>query len=134
MVELLKKVKEAFGGNLEDEKLQEALCFDKNQGLAGVGNDVLDLCNSLMQYKSGHSDHIDSNRQSLFTRDNHRTIVNSDPELVEHLIVTDYKDNNQKQIGLERADRYLEAIIGALYLKEDKKIDAVIPFVKDVFY
>ncbi|MCW4011389.1 MAG: hypothetical protein NWF07_00205 [Candidatus Bathyarchaeota archaeon] len=135
MGKLLRKVKDVFGEDLDQGRIREALCFDENQGLASVGNDVLDLCNSLILYRTGHySSQIDTSRQKRFTRDRHRSIVNSDPELVEYLIATDYEENNQQRIGVERSDRYLEAIIGALYLKDDMKMDDVVSFVKDLFY
>ena len=85
MTELLSKIREIFGQNLDQGKIQEALQYPSNKSLAKIGNDVLDLCNSLIMYDEGYfSSQIDGVRQILFSRDNHREIINSDKDFVEY--------------------------------------------------
>ena len=119
MTQLLQIIREIFGPDLDQGRIQEALKYSVNKELAIVGNNVLDLCNSLIKYDKGYiSSKIDADRQNLLSRTNHRTIVNNDKAFVEFIIKHDYIQNNQVKIGLDRSDRYLEAIIGAIFLKE----------------
>ena len=78
------------------------------------------------------SNQIDDSRQVNFSRNRHRDIVNSDKEFVDYIIKHDYMGNIQGKIGEDRSDNYLEAIIGAIYLKDG--IDAVASFINNVYF
>jgi len=125
-------IKTIFGSDLSHPKIQEALHYSGNKKIAQIGNDVLDLCNSLMLYDGEFfSQQIDDSRQLNFSRDNHRDLVNSDKAFVDFIISSDYKENNQRRIGHDRSDSYLEGIVGAIYLKDG--IDAVVSFMIEMY-
>jgi dsRNA-specific ribonuclease len=129
---LLSKIKTIFGSELSHPSIKEALSYPDNKKLAQIGNNVLDLCNSLILYDEGYfSNQMDDSRQINFSRDNHRVIVNLDKEFVDYLISTDYKENDHRRIGEDRADSYLEGIVSAIYLKDG--VEGVVSFMSDVY-
>lgn len=90
MVELLSKIREIFGYDLNQGQIQEALLYILNQRSSQIGNSVLDLCDSLFMYDSdSFSNQIDDSRQVNFSRNRHRDIVNSDKEFVDYIIKYD---------------------------------------------
>ena len=58
---------------------------------------------------------MDSLRQKMGRQKKNQEILLKDTTLTKYLLKTDYLHNPQQTIGLERADTYLEAIIGATY-------------------
>lgn len=78
------------------------------------------------------SQQIDDPRQLIFSRDNHRDIVNSNKAFVDYLIASDYTENNQRRIGQDRSDCYLEGVVGAIYLKDG--IEAVVSFMVEIYH
>lgn len=133
MTEILSKIKTIFGPDLSHPKIQEAIHYPDNKKLAQIGNDVLDLCNSITLYDEGFfASQIDDSRQLNFSRDNHREIVNADKAFVDYMIKHDYIENNQRKIGKDRSDNYLEGIIGAIYLKDGLK--GVVSFIAEIYH
>ena len=107
-----------YGQDLDNEKIQEALVFSKNKGLAGIGDSVLDLVIREKEYCSPDSDpkSMDDLRQSKAKREKNQEILEQDKQLTDYLLEQDYSQNPQGKIGVNRSDQYMEAIIGAIYL------------------
>lgn len=110
-----------FGEDLLDEKIQEALSFENNQKLAELGDSVLDLIIQEHEYKKPDSNAgtMNGQRQKVSTKKNNQKILNNDKRLQRHIIENDYKQNPPEKIGLIRSDRYMEAMIGAIFLRKD---------------
>jgi hypothetical protein len=47
---ILSKIREIFGHDLGQKEIKEALRFEENSKLAKIGNDALNLCNSMISY------------------------------------------------------------------------------------
>jgi len=109
-----------FGEDLLDDKIQEALSFKNNQKLAELGDSVLDLVIQEHAYKKPDSSAgtMDSLRQEVGTKKKNQKILNKDKRLQRLIIENDYKQNQPEKIGLIRSDRYMEAIIGAIFLRK----------------
>jgi len=109
-----------FGEDLLDDKIQEALSFVNNQKLAELGDSVLDLVIQEHAYKKPDSSAgtMDGLRQEVGTKKNNQKILNNDKRLQRHIIENDYKQNPPEKIGLIRSDRYMEAMIGAIFLRK----------------
>jgi len=109
-----------FGEDLLDDKIQEALSFVYNQKLAELGDSVLDLVIQEHEYKKLDSSAgtMDGLRQEVGTKKNNQKILNNDKRLQRHIIENDYKQNPPEKIGLIRSDRYMEAMIGAIFLRK----------------
>ena len=109
-----------FGEDLLDDKIQEALSFENNQKLAELGDSVLDLVIQEHEYKKLDSSAgtMDGLRQEVGTKKNNQKILNNDKRLQRHIIENDYKQNPPEKIGLIRSDRYMEAMIGAIFLRK----------------
>ena len=107
-----------FWSKLEDEKIQEALTHGANKKLAQIGDSVLNLVIYETEYKASQSTAgtMDSLRQSQGRRKKNQEILFNDKILTDYLLERDYIQNPQRKIGLLRADAYMEAIIGAIYL------------------
>lgn len=110
-----------YGQDLDNEKIQEALVFSKNKGLAGIGDSVLDLVIREKEYRNPDSDpkSMDDLRQLKAKREKNQEILEQDSLLTDYLLKQDYSQNPQGKIGVNRSDQYMEAIIGAIYLTCD---------------
>ena len=110
-----------FGEDLLNDKIQEALSFENNQKLAELGDSVLDLIIQEHEYKKPDSNAgtMNGQRQKVSTKKNNQKILNNDKRLQRHIIENDYKQNPPEKIGLIRSDRYMEAMIGAIFLRKD---------------
>jgi len=118
MGQILTFLTEIYGQDLDNEKIQEALSFKKNQSLAEIGDSILDLVILETEYCNSDSspESMDALRQSKAKREMNRDILGKDAQLTKYLLEHDYSQNPQGKIGLTRSDRYMEAIIGALYI------------------
>ena len=109
-----------FGKDLEDEKIREALLFDQNQRLAEVGDSVLDLVIRLEGYEAVDSSagSMDKLRQTVGRRTRNQKVLFTDKTLTRFIIENDYPQYPPEKIGLIRSDRYMEAIIGAVFIQK----------------
>ena len=130
MVSILEEILRIFDDGLEDELVSKALCFERNQGLAVLGDAVLDLVICEFTGPVFDPEEINRVRQGYAKREDHRKMINGD-ELKQVIIESDYQQPS-KNIGLKRADRYVEALIGAVYLKS-RDIDEVMRFVYSIY-
>lgn len=131
-MDILSLIRRKFGEDLDQDVIRKALSYPENKLLARVGNDALDLCNSLLLFDLDHfSNHVENTQVVNVTRSNHSIIVNQDKEFVNFLIDYDYESNNQRRIGVDRADTYIEAIIGAIFLKDG--LEGVASFTSQIY-
>ncbi len=117
---IFKELIRLFGEDLLDDKIQEALTFENNQKLAELGDSVLDVVIHEYEYEKPDSKPLTMNtlREKVGTKKNNQKILNSDKKLQKFIINTDYTQNPPKTIGLNRSDRYMEAIIGAIFIRK----------------
>jgi len=118
MGEIFVIIRDVYGQDLDNEKIQEALTFKKNQRLAEIGDSILDVVILEMEYRSPDSSptSMDNLRKVKVKREMNQQILRKDSQLTKYLLEHDYSQNPQGKIGLIRSDRYMEAIIGAIYL------------------
>ena len=116
-----------------DDKIQEALSFENNQKLAELGDSVLDLIIHEYEYNKPDSKAQTMNtlREKIGTKKNNQKILNNDKRLQQLIIKNDYNQNPPKTIGLIRSDRYLEAIIGAIFIR--KYLSEARKFVRHIY-
>jgi len=130
---IFRELSRIFGEDILDDKIQEALSFKNNQKLAELGDSVLDLVIHEHEYKKPDSKArtMDTLRQKIGTKKNNQKILNDDKRLQQLIIKNDYNQNPPKTIGLIRSDRYMEAIIGAIFIR--KSLSEARKFVRHIY-
>jgi len=73
---------------------------------------------------------MDKLRQSSGRRTENQKILRGEKIISGILLKKDYEQNHQNKIGLIRSDRYVEALIGAVY--DTKGLDIIREFVREI--
>jgi dsRNA-specific ribonuclease len=115
---ILEYLREIFGIELDNPDLQIALTQDKNKRLALIGDSVLNLVVKLREYEKPNTTAgtIDKARQLLANKKILQKILNQDKSFTEFLKKEYGCTSPVGKIGLERADDFMEAIIGTIFL------------------
>jgi len=100
---------------------------DKNRSLAIIGDSVLDLVVNQKAYsRNNDTEYIDDMRQSLVDKEATKIILNQDKEFVAFLGEKYVSIGTQGEIGFDKANRFVEALIGAVY--KSKGFNAAVQF------
>jgi dsRNA-specific ribonuclease len=111
------QIQELFGEKLDNITIKEALTYPDNKRLAKIGDTVLDLVNHTTSYHEKLTPEMMAQYKELnYSQSNHTRLLNEDQELVRYLLENDYDEYTIENIGEDRADAYLEAILGAIYV------------------
>ena len=115
---ILSYLHEIYGENLLNPYLQIAFSQGKNKRLALIGDSVLNLVVKLEKYEdpSSTTGSIDDARKKDAKKKMMQAILNRDVAFTEHLIFEHNCTSPVGEIGLQRADDFMEAIIGAIFL------------------
>jgi hypothetical protein len=115
---IFSKIQELFGQELQNSIIKEALTYPNNSSLAKIGDTVLDLINHTTAYNEKYTPEMMAKfKETSFTKVNHTKLVNDDKEFVRYLLDNDYEEYTAETIGIERSDAYLEAILGAIWMR-----------------
>jgi hypothetical protein len=89
---------------------------DKNRSLAIIGDSILDLVVNQKAYsRKKDAEYIDDMRQSLADKEATKILLNQDKEFVAFLGRKYVSIGTQGEIGFDKANRFVEALIGAVY-------------------
>ena len=121
---ILSYLQEIYGEDLHDPFLHTAFSQGINRRMALIGDSILNLVVKLETYEESNSstEDIDNARQGLAKKKAMQAILNRD------IVFTKYLKDEHKctspvgKIGLRRADDFMEAIIGAIFLKKGYKV------------
>ena len=130
----LDNLRQIFGEEFsENSFIDEALTDkdDKNRSLAMIGDSLLDLVVTQKAYsKDKDPENMDKVRQKLADKVAIKDILNQDKEFVEYLGTHYMSIGPQGEIGYEKANRFVEAIIGAVY--KSNGFEASVRFTKTI--
>lgn len=114
---------EVFGLGFNDNpRIREALTQDEdlNRSLAIIGDSVLNLVvNNIAYHHDKEPEAMDLLRKQLAGKKANQRCLNRDVEFTRYLVGNGFTRSPIGGIGLEKADRFFEAIIGAVYLEHD---------------
>ena len=107
-----------FGENMLCPQIKIAFSQGKNKRLALIGDSILNLVVKLREYedKKSTAESIDDARQSQANKKIMQGILNKDIPFTQYLRQNHCCTSPAGKIGLERADDFMEAIIGAIFL------------------
>ena len=110
---ILSYLHEIFGEKLHNPDLQIALSQGKNRRLALIGDSILNLVVKLEKYENSSSspEDIDDARKDLAKKKVMQAILNDDVVFTKYLKDKHNCTSPVGNIGLHRADDFMEAII-----------------------
>ena len=119
-------LKEIFGEDFIDNRiLSESFTQneDVNRPLAIVGDSVLNLVVNKKAYcKSKNPKYLDVVRKKFAEKKANQKTLNQDIEFTKFLVENKFTKSPIGGIGLEKADRFFEAIIGAVFIEHDFEV------------
>ena len=117
---ILGYLQDIFGDNLLNPDLQIAFSQGRNKRLALIGDSILNLVVKLEKYEEPNfkPESIDDARKQNANKKIMQDILNQDKTFTEYLKKEHKCSSPVGNIGLERADDYMEAIIGAIFLRK----------------
>jgi len=118
---ILDEICRLFGPDFKTDPIfQEAFDQNANQRLAEIGDCVLNLIVKEKEYRCSDStsQSINDAQQRYATKNRNQRILNSDLDFTEFLVAKGCT-SPVGHIGLDRADAFMEAIIGALFLERN---------------
>ena len=96
---------------------------DVNRPLAIVGDSVLNLVVNKKAYcKSKNPKYLDVVRKKFAEKKANQKTLNQDIEFTKFLVENKFTKSPIGGIGLEKADRFFEAIIGAVFIEHDFEV------------
>jgi len=110
---------------IDNPSVEEALTQedDTNRALAIIGDSVLNLViNNLAYRKSYCPACINWIRERLAEKKTNQKLLNKDKEFTKYLVDNEHTKSPVGGIGLEKADRFYEALIGAMYVQKGFKV------------
>ena len=117
----LNELQKLFGNKLlKNPSLSEALTQneDYNRPLAMIGDSVLDLVvNKVAYHEKKKTVYMDCIRKRYAVKKSNQKTLNQDIEFTKYLIDNEFTNSPVGGIGLDKADRFFEAIIGAVYVE-----------------
>ena len=127
-------LKSFFGESYSENKyVKEALhdLDDQNGPIALLGDCILNLTvKQIAYYKCKDSEYIDDMRQNYADRSTNKKVLNQDAEFVDFLVPDYVKIGDDHEIGAKKVDRFLEGLIGAVYLS--KGFETATQFTKSI--
>ena len=118
----LAKLRELFGDDfVNNSSVREAFTQegDLNRPLAVIGDSVLNLVVNYLAYrKSKDPIYVDGMRKKFADKKTNQKLLNDDKEFIQYLVTNHYTRSPIGGIGLEKADRFYEAVIGAVYVEK----------------
>jgi len=120
---ILEYLHEIFGENILCPQIKIAFSQGKNKRLALIGDSILNLVVKLREYEGNNStaESIDDSRQLHANKKTLQGILNKDINFTQYLRQNHGCTSPAGKIGLERADDFMEAIIGAIFLTKGYK-------------
>lgn len=120
---ILEYLHEVYGDKLLNPQMKIAFTQGKNKRLALIGDSILNLVVKLQEFEDPDSTTgtIDDARQLQANKKIMQGILNKDTAFTKYLIKEHGCTSPAGKIGLERADDFMEAIIGAIFLKKGYK-------------
>ena len=120
---ILEYLHEIFGENVLCPQIKIAFSQGKNKRLALIGDSVLNLVVKLREFedKKSTAESIDDARQLHANKTIMQSILNKDTAFTQYLINNHSCTSPAGKIGLKRADDFMEAIIGAIFLTKGYK-------------
>jgi len=121
---ILSYLHEIFGENLLNPDLLVAFTQGNNRRLALIGDSILNLVVKLEKFEELCSlpEDIDNARQDLAKKKAMQAILNQDVVFTKYLKEKHECTSPIGNIGLQRADDFMEAIIGAIFLQKGYKV------------
>ena len=120
----LPKLRELLGENfINNPSVEEAFTQKNytNRPLAVIGDSVLNLVvNNIAYRKLKDPTYINNMREKFADKKANQKLLNGDKEFTQFL-ANGYTMSPVGGIGLEKADRFVEAIIGAVYVEKGFK-------------
>jgi len=118
----LAHLRELFGENfIDNTSVKEAFTQnnDMNRPLAVIGDSVLNLVVNYLAFSNSKNPiYIDRMRKKFADKKTNQKLLNEDKEFVQYLVNNRYTMSPIGGIGLEKADRFYEAVIGAVYVEK----------------
>ena len=120
---ILEYLHEIYGEKILNPQMKIAFTQGKNKRLALIGDSILNLVVKLREYedKKSSTESIDDARQLLANKKIMQGILNEDIAFTQYLRKDHDCTSPVGKIGLERADDFMEAIIGAIFLTKGYK-------------
>ncbi len=120
---ILEYLHEVYGDKLLNPQMKIAFTQGKNKRLALIGDSILNLVVKLQEFEDPDSTTgtIDDARQLHADKHTMQDILNEDRTFTKYLIDEHECTSPVGKIGLNRADDFMEAIIGAIFLTKGYK-------------
>jgi len=117
-------LQDIFEDDLNDPDLQTAFSQGKNRRMALIGDSILNLVVKLEKYEELNSspEDIHNAGKDLAKKKAMQAILNKDVAFTKYLKEKHECTSPVGNIGLQRADDFMEAIIGAIFLTKGYKI------------
>jgi len=117
---ILGYIQNLFGSDFPNKYLEEAFRQEENKCLAEIGDSVLDLVIRMIEYRrpGATPKSIDKARQKYATKKALQEVLNGDRAFTEFLIGSYDCTSPPGNIGLERSDDFMEAILGAIFFSK----------------
>lgn len=131
---ILSKIQKIMGSEFKtNPRFNEAFRQDKNRRLAQIGDSLLSLFIREREYWKPNStaQDIEVAKQKVVTKDKMRNIVNGDIEFTRYLVKEHGCTSPIGNIGLERSDAFIEAIIGAIFVEKENEKESGYKAIKD---
>lgn len=121
----LENLKRLFGKDFHDNSwINEALheTDEMNRALAEVGDSILNLIVKKVAYEhKKDSLYIDNSRKKYADKESNKKILNQDSVFTTFLREKKYTRSPSSGIGKDKADRFVEGLIGAIYFSKGYK-------------
>jgi len=121
---ILEYLHEIYGEKILNLQMKIAFTQGKNKRLALIGDSILNLVVKLQEFEDLNSttESIDDARQLHADKHAMQDILNEDRTFTKYLIDEHECTSPVGKIGLNRADDFMEAIIGVIFLTKGYKI------------